>query len=64
MIFILGWVLIGLLGQITFMYLMKRKYPDFYLKEEDDWDWLCVQTFMSMLAGPICFLALAIIFGD
>lgn len=62
--FIFGWVILGLIAQITFMYLIHKKYPDTYLKEEDDWGWVYVQTAMSVLAGPICFIALAIIFGE
>jgi hypothetical protein len=63
-IFIIGWVLIGIIAQGVFMYTMQRKYPDSYLTEEDDWGWVWVQTIMAMLAGPICFLAFAVIFGD
>jgi hypothetical protein len=64
MILILGWVISGLLGQCVYMYLMKRKYPDDYLKDQFDWDMLPFQIFMAMLAGPTCFIVLPIIFAN
>jgi hypothetical protein len=64
MLFILAWVIVGLIGQGVFMYLMKRTYPDYYLKDETDWDILPFQIFISMLSGPICFLAILIIFSN
>jgi uncharacterized membrane protein len=64
MIFILSWIIVGLIGQGVFMYLMKRKYPDEYLKDETDWDIIPFQVLMAMLAGPICFLVFPIIFSN
>ena len=62
--FILAWITIGLIGQGVFMYLMKRTYPEYYLKDETDWDIIPFQILMAILAGPICFLAILIIFSN
>lgn len=64
MIFVAIWVVLGLIAQGLFMLIMHSKYPNTYLKNDDDWDILSAQLVIAMLAGPICFLAFAIIFGD
>ena len=61
--YLIGWVVLGLIGQAIFMFLMKREYPD-YLKDDEDWDIVAPQVFMSMLGGPVTLLVLLVIFGE
>lgn len=61
--FVAGWIVLGLLGFASYVYMMKSKYPD-YLKDDEDWDMLAPQIFIAILGGPIVFLSLIVIFGE
>lgn len=62
MIFFIIWAVLGLVGQVTFMYLMKREYGDLYLTDDKtDWMMLPFQFIMSVLAGPTTFVVLAVV---
>ena len=59
MIFLIGWMVLGLIGEALFLYGMKQKYPDF---EPFGRDMIILEIIASLLGGPVTFLALAVIF--
>lgn len=61
MIFIIGWVVLGLIGQALYMWGMHRRYSDI---RWFDLDTFLVELIICIIAGPVTFLVLGVVFGN
>lgn len=61
MVFIIGWMVLGLIGQGLYMWGMHRRYPEF---PWFDWDTFIVELIICIIAGPVTFVVLGVVFGD
>lgn len=61
MIFLILWVICGLIGEGLFMYGMKRNFPDdFKLFERELFPF---ELMLAIISGPCTFLVLAVVFS-
>ena len=62
MIFFVTWMILGLIGQGLFLCRMKRQYGDSF--EPFNRELIVAEIFIALIAGPVTFIALAIVFSD
>lgn len=61
MIYIAIWMGLGLIAEALFIYGMRRRYPDF---KSIDRGLFPFEIMICLLAGPVAFLALGVVFGN